>query len=116
MRIGDSGLSFPRKRQGRFESDNDLWFFTSREGVRFGGFNSQFDAQLAACLLFTRVSQAEDPSEIRTIMANFSQAPPVPVNRSVSAASKTEPKNNERPTWQAQVLRRLFEPALARSG
>ncbi len=116
MRIGDSGLSFPRNRQGRFESENSLWFFTSREGIRFGGFKSEFDAQLAACLLFTRISQAEDPSEVRTIMASFSQAPPVPVMRGVTEVGRTGSHHAERPTWHTQVLRRLFEPALARSG
>ena len=115
VRIGDSGLSFSGKRQGRFESESNLWFFTSREGIRFGGFHSQFDAQLAACLLFTRVSQADDPSEVRTIMASFSQAPPVPVSRTVTEVTRTDLPNAERPTWQAQFLRLLFEPALARS-
>lgn len=110
MRANDLFVTELQPRTSRFFDDNGQWFFRTREGIRFGGYTSRFDAELAACLLFTRVSQADSDIEARTVIAEFAHAQPMPYARSTATIEpETRLQPRVRQGTAAKALRRLLE-------
>lgn len=108
MRASDTATVTLQTRSARFFEADGQWYFNSREGIRFGGYVSQFDAELAAHLLFVRVSQADDAAEVRTLMVHFMRTPLVALARPAMATMPIAPEQSR---WQIPALRRWFEPA-----
>lgn len=108
MRASDTTAVTLQTRSARFFETDGQWYFNSREGIRFGGYASKFDAELAAHLLFARVSQADDAAEVRTLMVHFMRTPLVALAR--PAAATNTPAAPEQSRWQIPALRRWFEP------
>lgn len=46
-------------RTSRFKETAEGWFFITREGITLGPYESEFDAELSASLLTSRLSQLE---------------------------------------------------------
>lgn len=47
-------------RSSRFVETEAGWYFVTREGIRVGPYASEFDAELAASLLITQLSQLDE--------------------------------------------------------
>ena len=102
MRVSDNSCAPRPGRTDRFVNRAGAWYFSSREGVWFGGYVSRFDAMLAAHLLFARVSQAVDATEVRQVMAHFTAVAAVPVVRVTHDAPSDapQPARWRLPGWQ----------------
>ena len=121
MRTSDTTFLPSMKRTERFFEAENQWYFNSREGIRFGGYPTRFDAELGAHLLFVRVSQAETAGEAHAVMAQFVNTPlvalarsPAPTNNAAgnAAGNAAAPEQNR---WQIPALRRWFDSGRTRS-
>lgn len=111
MRATDPLTSPAQPRTERFHQHGGAWFFRTREGIQVGGFPSLFDAELAACLLITRLAQSESDAESRQAMNLFLHAPPVAFTGTPAPPAAGTRTQAARPRWQfGDSLRRWLEP------
>ena len=124
MRASDQ-IDLPlQKRSARFFEQDGQWYFRSREGIRFGGYPTSFDAELAAVLLFSRVNQAEDITEVWMVMTHFMQMQLVYgkfAQKSLLGSARLPAAMSggtaaEHGRWQMPTFRRWFDQGMIRSG
>ena len=107
MRISDTPLIPRHKRSERFFAVDDQWYFNSREGIRFGGYATRFDAELGAHLMFVRISQADSAAEVHAVMAHFVSMPlgvmlrpSAGVNHATTFPTALEPSRRSLPAFR----------------
>lgn len=83
----EAGRNAGRQRTERFVERDDGWHFKTRENILVGPFPSVFDAQLAASLLITRLSQLERDEDSPQVIHSFISSACKPVARRVETPS-----------------------------
>ena len=72
-------LAAQRRHKNRLLKQTQGWFFRTREGIDIGPYNTEFDAELAASLLISRLAQLppgpEQQAQIRFFLSDRSVAP-----------------------------------------
>lgn len=78
-------------RSERFFKRDGGWYFKTREGIAVGPYSDEFDAELSASLLISRLAQLEQGEDPRHAIRRFQDDPAVgPLARRMEAMSRSD--------------------------
>ena len=112
-----------RRHANRLLKQTQGWFFRTREGIDIGPYKTEFDAELAASLLISRLAQLppgpEQQAQIRFFLSDRSVAP-VDVSatdwREVKAQVQKQQTGMQKPFVIYRKIRRALRSTLKFGG
>jgi hypothetical protein len=104
-RNSDTNLDAEHLRSSRFKESEDGWYYVTREGITVGPFEDQFDAELSASLLFSRLAQIGSEADAVNEIHRFINDPMNPIARADS--NVTRPSSTQAAKAAQPFVRRL---------
>ncbi len=102
----------PFARTTRFIETEEGWYFRTREGLSLGPYAEQFDAEISASLLITRLSQMDGNTDAKAVIQRFMTDPS---NAVLVQAPKVERTEVDLKTLKRNHRLKQSIPTLARA-
>ena len=97
------------QRQSRIVEDAGLFHFLTREGITVGPFSTQFDAELGASLLISRLAQLDPELDSRSEILRFIRESPYLVQATSRAPGTQVPGEESAGPLKTKVTTLILE-------